>query len=569
MLFMKGHGMTDIFDAAKNDSTSIDLIDWLQIRAEGRPNEPDAVAELFLRKQGTVPGDHPGDFFIHQLFAEQVERTPNAIAVVYEQQSLSYRDLNSRANQLAHYLQTSSIGPGTLVGICLERSLDMLISILAVLKAGGGYVPLDPTYPQERLAFMLRDAQVHLLITQQMENLPDYQTPVILLDRLWEIINQESTTNPVSNVTNRDIAYVIYTSGSTGLPKGVIIEHYGLYNMLQEQIRIFGVQACDRIAHFASFSFDASVSEMFLAFLAGAQLYLIPQERRWPAPVLLAYLQEHIITMITLPPSALALLSPEKLPMLHTIISAGEELSAEIAARWSSGRHLFNAYGPTEGTVCVTIGRYRASARRPSIGHPIANIQIYLLDTFLQPVARGAVGEMYIGGMGLARGYFKRPELTAERFLPHPFSAEPGARLYKTGDLARFLPDGSIECLGRIDRMVKIRGFRVELGEIEAVLEQHPLILQSQVTIFKDLRGTKRLAAYVITPPEYTQGKQFAHLQQEVLHFLQRNLPPYMQPAALMILNSFPLSPSGKIDLRALPIPDLPAQRARYSEGKK
>src|SRR5438876_1492857 len=317
MFFMKRHGMTDIFDAAKNASTIIDLKDWLQIRAEGGQSEPDAEAELFLREQGAVQGDHSGDFFVHQLFAEQVERTPNAIAVVYEQQSLCYRDLNSRANQLAHYLQASSIGPGTLVGIRLERSLDMIISILAVLKAGGGYVPLDPTYPQERLAFMLRDAQVHMLITLHMENLPDYQMPVILLDPLREIINQESISNPVSEVTSRDIAYVIYTSGSTGLPKGVAIEHYGLCNMLQEQIRIFGVQAYDRIAHFASFSFDASVSEMFLAFLAGAQLYLVPQERRWPAPVLLEYLQEHVITMITLPPSVLALLPPEQLPLLH------------------------------------------------------------------------------------------------------------------------------------------------------------------------------------------------------------------------------------------------------------
>jgi len=561
--------MTDIFDAAKNTSTVINLTDWLQMRVEGEQSEPDAEAELFLEEQGVARRDHPGGSFIHQLFAEQVERTPNAIAVVYEQQSLSYRDLNSRANQLAHYLQALSIGPGTLVGICLERSLDMIISILAVLKAGGGYVPLDPTYPQERLAFMLRDAQIQILITRHMEHLLSYQTPVMLLDPCQEIISQERTTNPVSVVSSRDIAYMIYTSGSTGLPKGVAIEHYGLCNMLQEQIRIFGVQAYDRIAHFASFSFDASVSEMFLAFLAGAQLYLVPQERRWPAPVLLEYLQEYTITMITLPPSALALLPPEKLPMLRTIISAGEELSAEIAARWFPERLLFNAYGPTEGTVCVTIGRYRASARRPSIGQPIANIQIYLLDTLLRPVARGAVGEMYIGGMGLARGYFKRPELTAERFLPHPFSQEPGARLYKTGDLARFLPDGSLECLGRIDRMVKIRGFRVELGEIEAVLEQHPLILQSLVTVFTDPRGTKRLAAYVITPPAYTQGEQSARLQQEVLHFLQGKLPGYMRPAVFLILNSFPLSPVGKIDLRALPAPDFPAQKARYSEEKQ
>ncbi len=561
--------MADIFEAAKNTSTVIDLTDWAPTWTGNAQREVGTECEQLLRERNATQADSLGGFFVHQLFEEQVECTPNAVAVICEQQSLSYRDLNARANQLAHYLQALGAGPGALVGICLERSLAMVISILGVLKAGAGYVPLDPGYPAERLAYMLHDAQADILITQQSEDLLDQPIPTISLDNAWQHIDHESPANPISGVTRRDIAYVIYTSGSTGLPKGVAVEHYGLCNMIREQIRIFGVQAFDRVAHFASFSFDASVSEMFLALLAGAQLRLVPQEWRWPAPVLLHYLQEHAITTITLPPSALALLPPEELPALQTIISAGEELPAEIAARWSTGRRLFNAYGPTEGTVCATIGQCRAQKRRPSIGQPIANVQVYLLDTLLQPVARGSVGEVYIGGIGLARGYLKRPDLTAEKFPPHPFSIEPGVRLYKTGDLARFLPDGSIECLGRIDRMVKIRGFRVELGEVEAVLEQHAQILQSLVIVYRDMREAKRLAAYVITQPEYTHGEQSTLLQQDVAHFLQGKLPRYMRPTAFIPLHTFPLTPNGKIDLRALPAPDLDSQRLRYGEEKK
>jgi amino acid adenylation domain-containing protein len=561
--------MTDSFDTVEDAPTILALTEWRQPQHIDTDSEMLAAYEQLLEEANSVQNTSFRDRFVHQLFEAQVERDPEAIAVSYEQQRLSYTELNSRANQLAHYLQTCGVGPGTLVGICLERSLSLVISILGVLKAGAGYVPLDPAYPAERLVFMLRDAQMSYLLTGNTEKLPEHQALVINLDSAYESIAQQNTTNPGSSVTGRDVAYVIYTSGSTGLPKGVVLEHYGLCNMLEEQIRLFDLQSHDRIAQFASFSFDASVSEMFIALLVGAQLCLLPQERRWPVSPLQHYLQEYAITVITLPPSVLAVLSPEELPALRTVISAGEELSAEVAARWSTEKKLFNAYGPTECTVCTTIGLCQAQKRRPSIGYPLNNTYVYLLDPHLQPVARGSVGEVYIGGVGLARGYLNRPGLTTEKFLPDPFSSEPGARLYKTGDLARFLPDGSIECLGRIDRMVKIRGFRVELGEVEAVLEQHPLILQSLVTVFKDLRGTQRLAAYVITPPEYTQGEPSAHLQQEVLHLLQRNLPAYMRPAAFIILSSFPLSLSGKIDLLALPIPGLDHQLVCSSKEKK
>lgn len=528
-----------------------------------------AIAARELLREPTVrqmPLTRPD--CIHYQFEEQVERTPEAIAVSYQEQSLSYRALNRRANQLAHYLSASGIGPGTLVGLCIERSLTMVISILAVLKAGGGYVPLDPAYPAERLAFMLDDAGMDLLLTQSMAGLSHYTGPAIYTDELWRLSEQESLDNPDSGVSERDMAYVIYTSGSTGLPKGVVIEHKGLGNMIAEQIRIFDVRAVHRIGQFASFSFDASVSEMFMAWLAGAHLCLIPQAWRWPAPVLERYLQAYAITTLTLPPSVLALLPVESLPALQTIISAGETLSSEVATRWTGKQQVFNAYGPTEATVCTTIGRYDGSMSGPSIGYALANMQVYLLDSALQPVAPGAVGELYIGGIGLAQGYLKRPALTAEKFLPHPFSSEPGARLYKTGDLMRMLPDGTLACVGRADRMVKIRGFRIELGEVEAALEQHPLLLHSLVTIYQDRYGLRRLAAYVITHAVYV-SEQYALLQKDVGSFLQGKLPAYLLPTVLIALTSFPLTPNGKIDLQALPPAGQDQHKLKYEREEK
>lgn len=522
--------------------------------------------QQLLTEQKAIRKDDPDDLCIHQLFEEQVERSPEAIAISYKQEHLSYRTLNIRANQFAQYMRRLGVGPGTLVGICIDRSLTMVISILAVLKAGGGYVPLDPAYPAERLAYMLEDAQVDLLLAQHPESLPRQKAPVICPDQLWEVVGLESISNLDGAASRRDIAYVIYTSGSTGLSKGVVIEHKGLTNMIMEQIRIFGVQPHHRVGHFASFSFDASVSEMFMTFLAGAQLFLIPQESRRPLPVLQQYLQENAITTITLPPSVLALLPGDELPALKTVISAGEPLSLEVAARWSRGHQLFNAYGPTEATVCTTIGRCYTDMPRPSIGYPLANTQVYILNSLLQPTENGEVGEMYIGGIGLARGYFNRPELTAEKFIPHLFSNEPEARLYKTGDLARLLPDGSIECVGRTDRMVKVRGFRVELGEIEATLEQHPLVLNGLVTVYEDKRRIKRLAAYVITQPEYVR-ENYVFLQREVGRFLQRKLPAYMLPTVLVALSSFSITANGKIDLKALPSPDFDHQKLEYDRA--
>lgn len=497
---------------------------------------------------------------IHYLFEKQVQRTPQAIAASFQEHQISYVQLNERANQLAWYLQEQGVGPGILIGICMERSLEILVAILGVLKAGAAYVPLDPIYPQERLSFLLQDAQIKLLLTQHslLPGLPVHDCISLCLDTDWPRIAQNRTDNCQSSVNSRDLAYVIYTSGSTGKPKGVLIEHYGLGNMIEAQISLFDIQASHRVAQFASFSFDASASEMFMAFLAGAQLCIVPSERRWPAATLQQFLQEQAITTITLPPSALAFLSPEELPHLDQVISAGEELPERIACQWSAHKHFFNAYGPTEATVCASVSKYCQEQGRPSIGYPIANMQMYVLNARLQPAPVGTPGEIYISGVGVARGYLNRPQLTAEKFLHHPFSNEPDARLYKTGDQGRYMPDGSIEYLGRFDRMVKVRGFRIELEEIESLLDQSSFLLQSLVTVCLDQRDSKRLVAYLIPHPSYYQEQPEVarvRLQKQIIQFLQERLPRHMLPAAYVILECFPLTVNGKIDRHVLPVP--------------
>jgi amino acid adenylation domain-containing protein len=443
---------------------------------------------------------YPFDKCIHQLFESQVERTPNAVAVVFEGQQLTYRELNARANQLAHHLQALEIRPEVLVGIYVERSLDMVVGLLGILKAGGAYVPLDPAYPQERLVFMLEDAQVPVLLTQKklLEKLPENGACVVCLDTDWGVIAQESEENPVSGVRCQNLAYVIYTSGSTGKPKGVLVAHQGLCNLASAQICCFDVQPSSRVLQFASFSFDASISEVVMTLCSGATLCLGTKDSLLPGSALMELLHEQAITHVTLPPSALVTLSAEELPALRTIIVAGEACSTDLVAQWSKDRRFFNAYGPTESTVCATVAECTDGSRKPPIGRPIANIEVYILDPHLQPVPIGVPGELHIGGAGLARGYLNRPELTAEKFISNPFSDEREGRLYKTGDKARYLPDGNIEFLGRLDHQVKIRGFRIELGEIEAVLAQHPAVQEAVVIDREDYPGDKRLVAYVV-----------------------------------------------------------------------
>jgi amino acid adenylation domain-containing protein len=444
--------------------------------------------------------DYPKDTCIHQLFEAQVERTPDAIAVVFEEQSLTYTELNHRANQLAYYLRTLGVGAEVLVGISLERSLEMIIGLLAILKAGGAYLPLAPDYPIERLQFMLEDSQVSFLITQRslLAVLPPSQANVICLDEIEEQVSQYPQDNLQSELTSSNLANVIYTSGSTGKPKGVMVEHRGLVNLASSQIQSFAVNHNSRVLQFASFSFDACISEILMTFGSGATLYLAQKDALLPGQPLIERLVKNGITHVTLPPSALVVLPKESLPNLQTLIVAGEACPLNLVKQWSVRRNFFNAYGPTEASVCASIGECHQNDLKVTIGKAIANVQIYILDSHLQPVPVGVSGELYIGGVGVARGYLNRPELTQEKFIANPFSNDPGSRLYKTGDLARYLPDGNVEFLGRIDNQVKIRGFRIETGEIEAVLSQHFLLAENVVVAREDNTGDKRLVAYLV-----------------------------------------------------------------------
>jgi amino acid adenylation domain-containing protein len=541
------------------------LVEWNDTR-QGREGEED-------RKRG-------GECF-HHLFEAQVEQTPDALAVVFEDKQLTYRELNNRSNQLAHYLQKLGVSPEVLVSICLDRSVDTIVGVLGILKAGGAYVPIDRTYPQERLQFMLEDAQVPILLTQ--ENLTATNKPFIVdLAQDWETIAQQSQENPTSGVTPDNLAYVIYTSGSTGKPKGVLVQHQGLCNLSEAQVKTFNLQPSNRILQFASLSFDASIFEIVMALGTGATLYLAKKESLLPGPALLQLLRDKAITHVTLPPSVLAVLPAQELPALRTIISAGETCSNDIVKRWALGRRFFNAYGPTEATVWSTVAELTNNSEKLSIGRPIANTQVYILDSHLQPVPIGIPGELYIGGEGLARGYLNQPELTAERFIPHPFKNLKSSHLYKTGDLARYQSDGNIEFLGRIDEQVKIRGFRIELGEIEAALIQHPAVKEAVAVAKEDVSGSKRLVAYVVpnvgagldinagtnsldssTQPAsiHSKSKSSVHDRQpatenlkssDLRHFLTGKLPDYMIPSAFVMLESLPLLPNGKVDRRTL-----------------
>jgi amino acid adenylation domain-containing protein len=453
--------------------------------------------------------DYPQDSCIHQLFETQVERTPNTVAVVFENQRLTYTELNGRANQLAHYLRSLGVGPEVLVGISVERSLEMIVGLLGILKTGGAYVPLDPDYPTERLQFMLDDSQVTFLITQQslLEKLPDFQATLVCLDEIQDQVSQYSQDNLHNRLTGCKLANLIYTSGSTGKPKGVMVEHRGLVNLAIAQIQTFAVQNHSRVMQFASFSFDACISEILMTFGSGATLYLAPKDSLLPGKPLIECLQKNGITHVTLPPSALAVLPKESLPTLQTLIVAGEACSLDLVKQWSVGRNFFNAYGPTEASVCASIRQCNKDDLKVTIGKAINNVQIYILDSHLQPVPVGVPGELYIGGVGVSRGYLHRPELTAERFIDNPFTSSLASlnqgvdklsKLYKTGDLARFLNDGNVEYLGRIDNQVKIRGFRIETGEIEAVLSQYFLLAGNVVVAREDSHGDKRLVAYLV-----------------------------------------------------------------------
>ncbi|MBD1861335.1 MULTISPECIES: non-ribosomal peptide synthetase [Trichocoleus] len=560
---------TELFELA----TITRMIGHFQTLLEGIVANPDQrLADLsilntaeqhqLLVEWNQTQVEYDKDVCIHHLFAAQAEKTPDAIAVsapsgnvgVADQQ-LTYQELDQRANQLAHYLQQVGVGTETLVGICVDRSLDVLIAILGVWKAGGAYVPLDPEYPRDRLQFMLQDSQVLVLLTQRSHvevfdispfslqeesgkpiSGEDQTLRVICLDQDRELIAQQKQSAPASVATADHLAYVIYTSGSTGMPKGVMVEHRGLCNVVAAQQQSFNLPLGSRVLQFSAWSFDASIFEMLMALGSRGTLYIVPQSARSPGIELVQFLQTQSIAAAILPPAVLALLPENDLSTLQTVIAGGEACSGEIVRKWAQGRRLFNAYGPTETTIWATVAEltHRAeSPEKPSIGRPVANIQIYVLDAHQQPVPIGVVGELYIGGDGVARGYLNRPDLTAERFIPCPFSASPGARLYKTGDLARYRSDGLLEFIGRADEQVKIRGFRMELGEIEAVLQQHPLVKGAIATVQESASGDQQLTAYVSFHPE-REGAGMAiaqQLQQEqVEHWQTLYDQTYAQP---------------------------------------
>jgi amino acid adenylation domain-containing protein/FkbH-like protein len=475
--------------------------------------------------------DYPKDKCLHHLFEAQVAQTPDAIAVVFENQSLTYRELNNKTNQLAHYLDSLRVKPEVLVGLCIERSLEMVIGLLGILKAGGAYVPLDPSYPPERVAFMLEDSQVLVLLTQQKlkAQLPESKAQVLCLDSHWKVISQMSTKNPVKRIQSDNLAYVIYTSGSTGKPKGVQITHQALTNFLNTMRFLPGLTDQDVWLAVTTVSFDIAALELYLPLMVGAKIVLVSREVASDGVQLLDVLNHANITVMQATPATwrLLLMSGWAGTSHLKILIGGEALPRNLAGQLlDKGAQVWNLYGPTETTIWSTRYQINSSSlaaldfeSSESIGYPIANTEIYLVDSNYQLVPVGVPGELYIGGDGLARGYLNRQELTAEKFIPNSFSTQPGTRLYKTGDLVRYLPDGKLEYLSRIDNQVKIRGFRIELGEIEAVLNQHAMVQQTVVICTETQSNDKRLIAYIVSELEkpaqfFDESKQEVYAEQ-------------------------------------------------------
>jgi amino acid adenylation domain-containing protein/thioester reductase-like protein len=572
---------TLVESAANNPETAISQLNILSDRSRHQ----------LLVEFNNTQTDYPQSKCIHQLFEEQVERTPDSIAVVFENQQLTYRELNARANKIAHHLQNLGVQPEVLVGICLERSLEIVIGLLGILKAGGAYLPLDPAMPTERLALMLQDAQVSVLVTTQdlVNKFSDEARQIVCLNTNGDTIPQESDQNLPAKASLQNLAYVIYTSGSTGTPKGVAIEHQQLLNYLNGIINRLDLPAGASYAIISTFAADLGHTVVFPALCTGGCLHIISQERATDSEALANYFQKHPIDCLKIVPSHLSALltasNPAHILPRKRLILGGEALSwnlIETIQKQAFDCQIFNHYGPTEATVGVLTyqvvdrvadGKADRISETVPLGRPIPNTQIYILDSHLQPVPIGVPGELYIGGAGLARGYLNQAELTAKKFIANPFNQnltiqppslqEKGencsppllgkglgerseSRLYKTGDLARYLPDGNIEFLGRIDDQVKIRGFRVELGEIEAVLSQHPGVRQSIVLLREDELG-QRLVAYIVSNSALTN---------DLRSFLKEKLPEYMVPSAFVVLKAFPLTPNGKIDRLALPAPE-------------
>jgi len=501
-----------------------------------------------------APADFPHTACVHELVAEAAARHPDTVAVAFDTPLLTYRELDARANRLAWHLRSLGVGPEVRVALCVERSPDMVVALLAILKAGGAWVALDPQLPAARLAFLLEDSGAAVLLTWQRlaPEPPPFPGPPVHLDTPWDALAPSPEGAPASGVTPAHAAYVIHTSGSTGQPKGVLLTHQGLANLVHWQRRAYALAPGERVLQFASLSFDLAVEEIFSTLVAGSTLRLLRAEEVSPGPALHALLQREAISVINVTPAVLGATPSEALPALRVVISGGEACTAELVARWAPGRTFINAYGPTEATVTATQAECVADGLPPSIGRPRPNVQAYVLDERLRPVPVGMPGELFLGGVGLARGYLAHPALTAEKFIPHPFGTTPGARLYRTGDQVRWRADGQLDYLGRVDAQVKVRGFRIEPGEVESALLRHTAVREAVVVAREDVPGERRLVAY------YVVGEATADAA-TLRAFLKQSLPEYMVPSAFVALEALPLTPRGKVDRKALPVPDAAA----------
>lgn len=513
----------------------------------------------FLTMFNDTARAYPQDQCFHQLFETQVERTPEAIAVVSGDLQLNYRELNARANQLARFLKRFGVGPDSLVGLCVERSPEMIVGILGILKAGAGYVPLDPTYPSDRLSFMMQDANVFVLLTQShlFDNLPRHNGPRLSLDSDWDIIAKERDENPECRATPENLAYVIYTSGSTGHPKGVMIPHRGLVNYLSWCIEAYQVaRGCGAPVH-SSISFDLTITSLFSPLLVGRSVFLVDDGIQNLVEALLARDNYSLVKITPAHLRALAELMPldQVAGRVRALIIGGEALHMESLSFWRThapATRLINEYGPTETVVGCSV--YEVTDADVTfgpvlIGSPVANTQLYVLDEKLQPVGKGVTGEIYVGGHGVGLGYINHKALTDERFIPNPFSRKGHSRLYKTGDLGRFSADGILEYLGRVDNQVKIKGFRIELDEVEAILQQSGAIRDCAVVAREDGTGEKRLLAYVVCNQPDTD-------MEELRKFMKAKVPDYMVPSNFVEMQSMPLTTNGKVDRQALPAPE-------------
>jgi len=536
---------------------------------DARIGELDALTDAergqVLIEFNNTKADFPDDVCIHQLFEEQVRRTPETVAVEFSGGHLTYTQLNDRANRLAHHLRALGVKADVPVALYMERCPEMIVGILGILKAGGGYIPFDPAYPKERLAFMLEDARAPVLLTRRhlVEGLPEQAIQVVCVDAGLDASALLSAENPVIEAKAGDLAYILYTSGSTGQPKGVMVEHRGLCNAIHWIVQTLRLSASDRCLLKTPITFDAAGREFFPTLLTGGTLVVAEADGHRDSRYLAETIRSARITILHIVPSLLRLLVEEPAfddsLRLRAVMCGGETLPTTLAKRFRdrSKAVLYNVYGPTETIIDSTCWPCDPLNERTSspIGRPIPNARVYILDDALRPLPIGVAGEMHIGGVGLARGYLNRPVLTAEKFIPDPFSREPNARLYKTGDRARFLADGNIEFLGRGDHQVKLRGLRIELGEVEAALNQHSAVQSAVVVAREDVPGEKRLVAYVVAQAA----------PEELRRFLKAKLPEHMVPAVFVAIESLPLLPNGKVNRRALPAPDRARPELEYA----